>query len=336
MSISETSGAQPSAEVELLAEEHWRTKDDSITRPCRNAVERRPAALRSVSHFSRGAHDFVVRPLDASPLAAVRGAESEPVDVESRPGRHLVLCVEDLDRSLQGLGTGELMRVVVGTASGGMFCGRIRVGQYLVGLTLSGDRLAELDNALSNLVLDIRRNVYHLPNEHLGGERGGSLPRMADGEGLHFETGLSVDDAGLEDGLRDVWQHHVNPVDLQYAACFRDWAMVCTGDAFDDPGLSPRFLGTATQVRRAMYRDVASRLRSDIARLRHALHPVTREPIDRLVLDVQEGAVYIHWLGRGPGTFLLGVTVDQLRVEDAEKRLTALLSRLRPLLPPLP
>jgi hypothetical protein len=47
------------------------------------------------------------------------------------------------------------------------------------------------------------------------------------------------------------------------------------------------------------------------------------------VLDVQEGAVYIHWLDSRRGDFLLGVTLDQPMVDRAERRLRALVERVR-------
>lgn len=323
---------QPSVETELLAEAHWRTRDDRITLSCQDSVRAHPAALRSVAHFSNGALDFVVRPQNAAPLATPRRPENGTASAEGRPGRHLVSCTEDFNHSMQGLGTGELMRVVVGTGSGGMFCGRIRAGQYLVGITLGADRLDELDTVCSDLVRCIRTDVHHLPDELLGGERGRDLPEVAESQKLHFDPGLSVGD---DERLRALWHRFVTPEDLQYAAYYRDWSLVCAGDAFDDQALSPRLLGIAPRARRAMYRDLAARLRVDITRLRGALRPVTRAPIDRLVLDVQEGAVYIHWLGRGTGSFALGVTVDQYRVDDAENRLRGLLTTLPPL-PPRP
>lgn len=241
--------------------------------------------------------------------------------VEGRPGRHLVVCTEDLNRSLERFGTGELMRVVIGTAGGGMYCARIRAGQYLTGVTRSGETVDALDRTLNGVVRRIRTQVHSLPDENLGGDVDSSPRALEAASALNFVTTTDPEGDGAEDMLGETWRRFVNPVDLQYAALYRRWSLLCAGDAFDDPGLYVRLLGVPSSTRRTMYRDLAVRLRADVTRLRHALRPVTEAPIERLVLDVQEGAVYIHWLGQDTGTFLLGVTVEQPRVAEAETRL---------------
>lgn len=326
---------EASPETDLLTEDHWEAEDQGISRFCREAVADHPAALRSVAHYSNGTLDFVVRPHDSAPLPAPRADRADALTSEGRPGRHLVVCSDDFNRSLQPFGTGELMRVVVGTTAGGMYCARIRAGQHLVGFTLSGDRVPELDRTLNQVVQQIRTTVHHLSDEHLGGDLGLALPEVGTPDAPHFEVGLAVERTDAEASLRLLWRRFVNPVDLQYAAYYRDWSLVCAGDAFDDRSLRVRLMNMTARMRRAMYRDLADRLRTDITRLRHALRPVAQAPIDRLVLDVQEGAVYIHWLGHGTGTFVLAVTVDQPRVEDAENRLRGLLTAL-PAVPALP
>lgn len=315
--------------TELLAEEHWTKGEDRITSLCQKSVAAHQAALRSVAHFTNGALDFVVRPRASMSLRASRSSDARLITGEGRPGRHLVVWAEDIDRSLRRFGTGELIRLVVATPGGGMYCGRIKADQHMVGLCASGDRVPELDEAMNVLVLGIRAGVHHLGNEHLGGEALGRLSPLEDVSALHIEFGMAVeDDEPTKERLRERWQRSVNAVDLQYAAYYRDWSMVCAGDAFDDPTLGVRLMGVSTPHRRTMYGDLASAVRAHIARLRNALRPLTSEPIDRLVLDVQEGAIYIHWLDRNSGTFVLGVTVDQLRVAGAEERLRLLISDL--------
>lgn len=313
----------------LLAEDHWTEKDSPVTRVCEEAVAGHRAAVRSVAHYSHGALDFVVRRDGVPPLKGPHGTPSSDLAAEALPGRHLVVCAEDLNRSLQRLGTGELMRLVVGTPAGGMYCGRIRGGQHLTGVALSADGVVELDKALNDAVRTIRTEVHHLPDELLGGNPDA---RPAEPEGVtaaHFEVDLADRGPEEEARLRGLWHRHVNPVDLQYGAYYDEWSMVCAGDAFDDPRLGVRLMDTPSRDRRHMYRDLAARLRSDITRLRQALRPVADGPVDRLVLDVQEGAIYVLWPGRGSGTFLLGVTTDQHQVATAEEGLRSLLSALR-------
>lgn len=325
--MNSTGVPRPEDPTELLHEDHW-PSDNRVTQVCRDIVTDHPLALRSVAHYSHGALDFVVLPRGSAPLTAPHGARTEAIVEEGRPGRHLVVCTEDLNRSLQRLGTGELMRVVVGTPTGGMYCGRIKGGQHLTGLTLSADTVAELDASLNDAVRTIRIEVYHLPDELLGGSADARPADPGGGTDLHFEVGLDTRGTAEEARLAGVWRACVNPYDLQYGAYYRDWSMVCAGDAFDDPRLSWRLNDIPSRARRLMYRDLAVRLRSDVTRLRHALRPVADGPIDRLVLDVQQGAIYLHWPGRGTGTFLLGVTTDQPQVALAENGLRSLLSAL--------
>ncbi|WP_063836209.1 hypothetical protein [Actinacidiphila yeochonensis] len=325
--MSTPPAAEPEqAGPELLIEQHWTAKDSPVVRACVAAVAEHGPAFRSVAHYSHGVLDFAVRPRGSAPLRTPRTVSGRLLAAEGWPGRHLVVCVEDFDRALQRLETGELMRLVVEAPDGGMYCARIRAGQHLVGVTQSGDTVAELDDGLNLLVTRIRREVHHLPDELLGGD-GKLVPAEPAGTGeLHWEAALSAGGPGSPASLRSVWDDHVNAVNLQYAAYYRDWTAVCAGDAFDDPDLGVRLGSIPSGERRAMYRDLAGRLRADITRLRQILRPVSDQQIRRLVLDVQEGAVYIHWFGHGPGTFLLGVTVDQPQVALAEERLGSLLT----------
>lgn len=323
--VPQAAGPAPS-QPEVLVEDHWTEPDSPVTRACRDAVAAHRPVFRSVAHYSHGVLDFVVRPPGSEPLRTPRNVGGDPRATEGWPGRHLVVCMEDFDRSLRRFDTGELMRLVVGAPEGGMYCARIRAGQHLVGVTLSGDTVVELDEGLNDLVRTIRTRVHHLPDESLGGAPDLEASAPGGAGRLHLEVGLSTENADEEAELRSAWQSHVNPVDLQYAAYYRDWRMVCAGDTFDDPSLRVRLVNIAGNERRSMYRDLAARLRADITRLRHVLRPVSSGPIERLVLDVQEGAVYIHWLDHGTGAFLVGVTVDQFQVAVAEDRLRSLLS----------
>ncbi|MEU5402323.1 hypothetical protein ABZ348_23845 [Streptomyces sp. NPDC005963] len=316
----------PDAPVALHAE-HWNTKvQEDISELCQRHVTECPS-IRSVAHYSNGILDFVVHVHDAEPL---RGGllVDHRIDAEGRPGHQLVRCVQDIDRSLAPLRTGELMRTVVGTPTGALYCGRVKADQHLVGITVDGDGIDAMDGQLNKLVTEMRI-LMNLPNEYLGGLE---LPYLVpDGtEGLQFLTGHTVDEPS-EARLRGLWHRFVNHTDLQYLAYYRGWELICVGDAFDSPHLGLRFLAIEPDSRRRKYRDIAGGLRTDIARLRDALHSITRDPIDRLVLDVQEGAVYIHWLPGGrSGDFLLGVTLDQHQVGNAERRLREVLNELPP------
>ncbi|MFD5553198.1 hypothetical protein ACFWIA_05070 [Streptomyces sp. NPDC127068] len=316
-----------SAELVPLYAEHWRRAPfEEISDRCTSAVAG-CAALRSLSYFNNGVVDFVIRPADAPPLPGGRELDL-PIDVESRPGHQLVLSMETFDKALGPLLTGALMRTVVATPTGGLYCGRVKEQQHIVGITLRGDGVDAMDRTLNELVTDIRVHVLNRSAENPGGVPEQPYHSPDGSQELHFTAGSRVDEP-LVARLRGLWQRHLNPVDLQYLAYYENWHLACVGDAFDDTRIGKRFLNIKPSARRRKYRDVADQLRDDIARLRDMLQLVSREPMNRLVLDVEEGAVYFHWLPGGrSGDFLCGVTLDQHEVGNAERRLREVLSEL--------
>lgn len=320
------------ARPELLRESHW---DDSRLGPtsrCCMAEFAAAGRLRSIAHFSNNILDFVVRPEGVGPQAAEHD-EYTVNEIEGSLGGDLVLWFEERDQTLHQLNTGELMRVVVATPAGGFYCGRVKLRLHLVGITEEPDGADALDLAMNRLITQIREKVYNLPDEHLGGDRGLPMEPLAPDteDGFAFEVGLmALDDTSMEPRLRGLWPRFVNASDLHYAALYHDWSLVCVGDAFDHKQMSPRFMNIEPTRRRALYRDIANRLRSDIARLRDIVRPAPDAPISRLVLDVQEGAIYIHWVGSSTGDFVLGVTLNQLQVDVAERRLRGLVAELPP------
>lgn len=284
------------------------------------------AAIRSIAHFGNGIIDFAVRPENARPLPNTTLVTEDPLESEGAMGRQLIRSFQDLDTELNRFQTGDLMRMVVQTRSCGLYCGRVRARQHLVGVTLDSD-VPALDEAMNRLVTRLRTEVYNLPDENPGGAEGASRAELDTVQKLTFEGGLRHDPARVGQ-LRGIWHRFVNPTDLQYASYFQHWTLTCAGDAFEDPGLSPRFLDMTASARRALYRDLAGRLRGTVARLQDVLRPITRDPIDRLVLDVQEGAVYLHRLPTGLDDLVIGVTMDQFLVGRAEQRLRELVSEI--------
>ncbi|MFF9804024.1 hypothetical protein ACF1G5_02645 [Streptomyces coeruleorubidus] len=326
--------AAPHPETELFTESHWSPEGHGrITELCQGAFSGVPA-LRSVSHYSNGIIDFVVRRGGCPPLSSLVTEHGEDIANESLPGSRLLLCTQDLNALMRPLGTGELMRVVLANARGGLWGGRVKAGEYLSALTDTPGGMPAADAAMNGLVSAIRTHVHHLPDELPGGLTGPPepLPEHKERLRIDFGTAAAGHDGLSEMRLRALWGGHVNTVDLQYAAFYRDWKLVCAGDVFENPELGPRFLEVSVRTRRTAYRDLAQGLRGHLARLTDALRLVVQPPADRLVLDVQEGAVFVTWLS--PRDYVLGVTLDQRQVTHAESRLHDLAGVLRELTTP--
>ncbi|GGT98330.1 hypothetical protein [Streptomyces lateritius] len=350
--------------TETLTEHHWSPeRHGRITALCEEAVASEPG-MRSLSHYSNGILDFVVGRTGRPPLSSMVAEAGDDRQDESLPGSRLLLCTQDLGALLRPLGTGELMRTVLANGQGGLWGGRVKPGEYLAALTDSGACVDAVDAAMNRLVTRIRTEVHSLPDELPGGDVSGD-PGLAPAgpvsrSAARFvpltDQGPAVGDAGnavprvdfgtaaapdpaYEERLRALWRRHVNTTDLQYAGYYRDLTLVCAGDVFDAPELGPRFIDVSVRSRRTAYRDLSRGLRGHLVRLTDALHLVApaqdgRPPLDRLVLDVQEGAVYVVWTSARE--FLIGVTLDQTQVRNADIRLNRLASALRGVTPAQP
>ncbi|QWB21748.1 hypothetical protein KJK29_03665 [Streptomyces koelreuteriae] len=328
--------AAPHPETELFTESHWFPEGHGrITELCQGAFVGVPA-LRSVAHYSNGIIDFLVRRTDCAPLAGLVTVAGEDIANEALPGSRLLLCTQDLGALMRPLGTGELMRVVVAGARGGLWGGRVKPGEYLAALTDTPGGMPAADEAMNTLVSTIRTQVHHLPDELPGGltDPPDPLPEHKGKLRIDFGTAAAAYENLTEMRLRALWGGHVNTLDLHYAAFYQDWKLVCAGDVFENAELGPRFLETSVRSRRTGYRDLAQSLRGHLARLTDALRLVVQPPADRLVLDVQEGAVYVIWLS--PRDYVLGVTLDQRQVAHAESRLHRLADVLREITEPAP
>ena len=313
-----------------LKESHWTPKRHGlITALCEETLAR-TSAIRSLAHYSNGILDFAVLRADRAPLSSLVTETGDDAQNESLPGSRLLLCTQDLGAVLRPLKTGQLMRTVLAGTRAGLWGGRARPDEFLAAVTDVPDGVPDMDEAMNRLVTRIRTEVHGLPDELLGGDVQAKA-HLQSGEtpvGPHVDFGTAAaPDTVYEQRLRDLWHTHVNTTDLQYAGYYRDWTLVCVGDVFDSQELGPRFMDVSVRTRRTAYRDLSRSLRGHLIRLKDALDLIAPPPgsgasVERLVLDVQEGAVYIHWTS--PRAFLLGVTLDQRQVGNAERRLAAL------------
>lgn len=317
---------------QTLREHHWSSQlHGTVTELAQEAAAATPA-VRSLSHYSAGTLDFVVCRARRAPLSSTLLENGDDLQDESLAGSRLLLCTQDLGSLLRPLGTGELMRTIVANAGGGLWGGRVKPGEYLAAVADAPDDVQAMDEAMNELVTRIRTQVHKLPSEMLGGPASAPVQDTPLSAQLRVDYGTAAEpDGPYEQRLRALWGSHLSTSDLQYAAYYRDRTLVCVGDVFDAPDLGPRFMDVSVRTRRTAYRDLAFSLGSHLARLADALclvaAPGADQPVvERLVLDVQEGAVFVTW--PSADEFVVGVTLDQTQVRPAEDRLTRLAAAL--------
>ncbi|GII60307.1 hypothetical protein Skr01_03920 [Sphaerisporangium krabiense] len=323
---AETRAARDAA-VTVTRDPHVGQAYTDLIDRCRDAVAAGPG-LDYVAHYGSGVFDFSV---DAFESGEYAGRFSEPVhrvrDDHRNVTRQLISRVEDFGALLEALDSGALVRTVVQTEDAAFHCGRVRAGEYLVGATLAADRAPSMDWAVNALVTETRVVDLRLGGQNPGGVPVSELPGL-DAPSVPYTRGEPGMAEVPQATLFDLWAHAVNAGDLNYAALHRGWWPVHTGDVLDDLALAPLFRNVGVRRRRELYQEVAGRLRTDVARLRQTLRRAGDSPITRLVLDVEEGAIYVHWLGAGLGDFLFGVTLLQDKVDQAELRLRRLAEAL--------
>ncbi|WP_285780446.1 hypothetical protein [Microtetraspora sp. NBRC 13810] len=287
------------------------------------------SAFEYLAYFDGGFYDFAIDVLRRRVEFGLLDDDSPAVRREDYPSalRQLCIKVEEFDRAMSVFDSGELLRTVVEFDDGVTHLGRVRPREYLAAITLDRGRADQLDEGASTLVTTIRREVYGLGDEDPGGYADTRVRPLAQPSSPRHTGDLPA--ALYTEMLRLCsWQLAVG--DLHYVALFQNWSPAFAADLFDTAALQKWFRGRQDR-RRKQYEDFGRGLRSDLPQLAHALRLFSVRPIRRLVLDVQEGALYYYPLA-GEGDFLLGMTYHQPGVYQAELRLRELAGQVRALL----
>lgn len=288
-----------------------------------------PAGLHMVIRVSSGVADFALDVLDdvADRIAEV-GIDDGPAKVRQsclRTARLVTSIMTQQDERLAEARSGALIRLLVQGDNGAIFCQSVVPGQFLVGYTVASTphriELAEAgpvhrgDQAISRLATALRKLVG------LGSQNPGSYD---------WQGAVTVDRSGppVVQGSAQRAEYHllaaaVDPVDLHFvclATRGRDDDLVL--DHFGHQNLR-RFHGLISiESRRKVYYDLARELPRTFGQLSRLLRGSTGGSVRRLVLDVELGAVYCYHLG--PGSSLVGATLDQEQVLRTDRKLAHL------------
>lgn len=323
----ETAVAEPHQD----AATHVGTAFDGVRAAARETVLRGPGP-HHLAHFRGTVYDFDVDVLG--------DAGRDPAECRSRcrqAGRQLCGTFCAMDETLQAVATGALIRIVVHTDEGAFCCNSTVPGSFLVGVVF--ERLSEpaaalsaqpgvdaCDKAVSGLVTT-QRALLSLGSQNPGGFEHRPSRTSPGWTGPHRVQGF--DPNGL---VTSAFQDAIDPADLHFVALCVDGGIELTADCLGDERLSRFFTQIDVATRETFYQKFIGGLGLDASRFARTVAPVIGTRLLRLVLDVEQGAIYYYRLRSG--AYLAGVTLDQARVQAADDKMSALTVACQRLLQP--
>lgn len=284
-------------------------------------------------------------------LEDIRPAAGSPdVDGTRRACRRIAERVsfdtdDKLDRRLAGLGTGRLIRTVLASDRGAVYCDQAVPGSYLVGVTidLPSDPTARralsyrADQAIADRVEEFREKIhgrrYDLGSWYSEHERellraGAIRPRdSAKPRATRVTSTVTPVVTGVQDhpAVRAA-AATVRPQDLHLVAVFNLGELAFCVDVLHDAAVEEQIRAErrpSTAERRQWYLDLGRDLPDYLRELARAARGAIGGPLSRAVLDVEDGAVYYRRLDTS--SYLIGLTVFQERVFPAERRVDSLM-----------
>lgn len=251
-----------------------------------------------------------------------------------RLGRQLGLEATKLDEWLRAPRTGALIRTVLHTEHGVALCVPVVPMQNVVGVGFSevsaGADVAlstmhdirEVDRITSAIATELRKDVS-LNSVNPGGWESRSRqsarpPAQPTGDPVV----RTVDDTTPDD-VRTACAAAVRPDDLQFVAYCAGGRLRYSVDHLDHSSLTMFFQQITVARRRAFYQRFSTELQPVVTRLNRVLSGAALPGVlVRAVLDVEQGAVYYYRLAQD--AYLVGVTIDQARVSNADDRMAEL------------
>ncbi|MER7168250.1 hypothetical protein ABT336_19550 [Micromonospora sp. NPDC000207] len=299
---------------------------------CDDLMREVPAVVH-LARYSTGVCDFA---LDSAPHTV----DSTTLSAEERQlvDRDVVHVMTYLDAQLRPARSGNLLRIVLHTVRGALFVLQVRREQYLVamvhpeGVPAAGAEpgpsgVQAADVALSRLANRLRNATSQPALDYGGWLRFGVLADAVE----HGETRTTKTprarmwavDSSYAD-LATICRDHLDPQSLHYAAVCRPGQVEATADLLDDDRLEPFADTIGPGRRRAFYGLVGQQIDVLLRMVVRAAHPALGSRVRRLVLDVEEGALYCYPVGLD--RYLFAVTLAQEGIASSDERV-ALLSR---------
>ncbi len=317
--------------------EYLSGEDDQRAAVCRDAVLS-GRGLHHVAHYVNGVYEFAVDVLADPALAGeVAGAGLDRKRAAClQTGRELSYNMVRVDHSLREVQSGALIRAVFQSAKGAIFCGRVIPREYIVALVLDGSAatrpelpltqfatVRDADRAVAELVTTLRDELS-LGSQNPGGW---SSPKPASdaagtaGPDTSRPPALEIT-GRIDHPLSEAYRAALNTADLHYVAHFHDDDVEFSADCLEDRTLSRFFLHISGSARRKFYADLGRQFTVLARQFFQVVCPVIGGPVSRIVLDVEQGAIYFYRLTSED--YLVGVTLDQRRVSQADDKMAQL------------
>jgi mRNA-degrading endonuclease RelE of RelBE toxin-antitoxin system len=312
---------------------------DTAMSLCRIVVLRLPEA-HYVAYYADGVYGFAADTLaDTTPHLdqPADSMESRRSDYE-RVGCQFSNAVKDLDGTLQVVRTGTLIRALLHGSRGVICCNFVVPNEYVVGLTFDASALPaadaplselpggkKLDIAISRLSTVLRRKLSLEslnPGSWISPKPVGDGTRNVQKSDSATTQDLEPHIEGDADDLADLFRAEVHPDNLHYLAYCRDGEIIYSVDQLGHRKLSLFFIQITPEKRRKFYHDFCRQLPTLIGRLGRMVGSAIGGRLERVVLDVEQGAIYYYRLR--PGEYLVGVTIDQGRVAQVDKMMALL------------
>ncbi|GGU66973.1 hypothetical protein [Lentzea flava] len=302
---------------------------DDVAQILRAAIDER--VLCHLGLYSGGCEDMTFDVLGDEGDEGVR-------DEYVRIGRELSAQIGEIEAELIPVRTGDLIRTVLHASRVTINCDSVVPDQHVIGFAWvegpSGalslpevPRVRRADQLVSGLADKLRERVS-LRSQNPGGwltER----PADADDPGAAPTADGSITVHGTATGrYAELCRKAIDLSDLHYIAYCRNGEMIFAFDCFDDRRLGRYFSRMITRAeRRQFYADLCRKLPERVGQLGRTASRALNGRLQRVVLDVQQGAIYYYRIGAGH--YLVGVTFDQEEVAHADDRLARLAEELR-------
>jgi hypothetical protein len=305
---------------------------------CEKALQ--PGGLAYIGHYTSGIFDFSV----SLPDVAAGGADPTGHQrMLERAGRQLGFLTVSLDGTCQPLDSGPILRMVVQGNTVTLFNYLKVPGQSLFGVAFGDDgpaRLADVQMAAMAGAIAERMGVQTLDwggflrrqrsREENAATAPDPIPAAAEVAPHLWPSGTGV----VRDWRSVLCRNALSPRHLHYAGIFRNGAPLFFADILHDRALAHFFQRVTHEGRRRGYLEVARQVELHLDRLSRMLEVVGNNRLVRLVIDVAQGSIY--FLPLADGEWVVGVTLNQSRVDEADHAVRQLAAQIRQTPPPAP